>query len=681
MLEIATLGRLTLLFGGREIVLQSRKAKALIGYLALSEAGEETRERLVGLFWSEKAHLDARGSLRQGVRAIRRAFGEAGFDGFLADKNSIGLARGSINVDVLDVQDAAATGAVHPLMERRRLTDTLLEQTESVDPAFSVWLQGKRQTICNRLTASLEDALRGDKVPAPHLERIARALLNLDATHEEAVRTIMRCRAGAGDIGGALKTYKELWTLLDEEFAVEPSPETQALVVELKLGRQRSNVDDASSMPRPLTPFFGDIVSPPDAALQSISPKRKMPSRLTICIAPFDTISVGQKSQHVVQGFRTELLASLVRFREWGLRDMAQSGPLPFTEPSQSGEFVVEGSAMEGPDSVRFVLMLRDTAQNEYLWSERVNVSIDNWVQVQQLVVRRISTVLNVHLSAGRMSSIAQRGVTDWNAFDLWLLGQATVLTFDPKKWDAAADLFQRVIRAMPDFAPAYSSLAQMDNGRHIAMPGVFRDRTLTQRALAYARRAAQLDPIDSRSQLCLGWSHAMSKQYEQAMVYMPLAYELNDNDPWTMISAANCMAFCGAYDRADEIARHALELPLAPSGMQWGYHVAIRFMCGDYAGCVEAADYVNGVNPNVPGYKVSALYHLGRLGEAEAELALFYDAVRRRWIGSEAASEEAIIRWFLTMFPIASEDDWERLRSGLAGAGAPTVGLQHHQW
>ena len=88
MLEIATLGRLTLLFGGREIVLQSRKAKALIGYLALSEAGEETRERLVGLFWSEKAHLDARGSLRQVVRAIRRAFGEAGFDGFLADKNT-----------------------------------------------------------------------------------------------------------------------------------------------------------------------------------------------------------------------------------------------------------------------------------------------------------------------------------------------------------------------------------------------------------------------------------------------------------------------------------------------------------------------------------------------------------------------------------------------------------------
>ena len=230
----------------------------------------------------------------------------------------------------------------------------------------------------------------------------------------------------------------------------------------------------------------------------SPSPQRQTLSKLNISIAPFDTISVGQGSQHIVQGFRKELVASLVRFREWGLRDLSLVDSAPRATPVQPGEYLIEGSAMEAADKIRFVLMLRDVANNEYLWSERVDVSIDNWIQAQQLIVRRIATVLNVHMSVGRMSTIANHGVTDLKAFDLWLLGQATLLTYDQNKWDTAAGIFQQVIKAMPNFAPAYSSLAQLNNARHIAMPGVFRDASLTDQALVYARRAAQLDPIDS---------------------------------------------------------------------------------------------------------------------------------------------------------------------------------------
>lgn len=679
LLQIETLGRLSLRWGDREIALPNRKAKALIGYLALSEVGIETRERLVGLFWSEKDHKNARDSLRQVVRSIRKAFAAVNCTGFVADNDALSLDRSKIDVDILGVLSAADQCAPHNLLGRPRLTDSLLDQMESVDPAFNVWLQAKRQTIRNRLTAALEDALRGDELACELREKTARSLLNLDETHEEAARIFMRCRVRAGDMGGALRAYKELWTLLEDEYGVEPSQETQDLVVQLKLSQPLSDqlAHPAGSIPS--TVVHGDVLRADQIALDGTALSRRPLSKLAISMAPFDMLGVGQSSRHVVHGFRKELIASLVRFREWGLRDMMVSDTVAAVP--QAGEYVIEGSAMADSECIRFVLMLRDLANNEYLWSERVDVSLENWIQAQQLIVRRITTVLNVHLSAGRVATITNHGVTDWKAFDLWLLGQATLLTYDQKKWDTAAGLFQQVIDEMPDFAPAYSSLAQLSNGRHIAMPGVFRNAELTERALTFARRAAHLDPIDSRSQLCLGWSHAMSKQYEHAMVYMPLAYELNDNDPWTMISSANCMAFCGQYDQANEIAQHALGLPMAPSGLQWSYHVAIRFMCSDYEGCVQAADLVEGTNPNVPGYKAAALFHLGRVEESQEALAFFFDAVRKRWINEAPASDEAITRWFLTMFPIANPGDWERLRLGLEGAGAPAIGLKHHQW
>jgi hypothetical protein len=54
---------------------------------------------------------------------------------------------------------------------------------------------------------------------------------------------------------------------------------------------------------------------------------------------------------------------------------------------------------------------------------------------------------------------------------------------------------------------------------------------------------------------------------------------------------------------------------------------------------------------------------------------------MQSKWVGSEAASEEAVARWFLHLFPIKQEQDWRRLRDGLAGAGVKVGSIEHHQW
>src|SRR5690349_9922190 len=99
--EVLANGQLALRFLGdfgarideREISLATRKAKALTAYLALSDNTQDTRERLVGLLWSESDEEHARASLRQVVHDIRLAFDNVGFAGFRADKQTLTLAR------------------------------------------------------------------------------------------------------------------------------------------------------------------------------------------------------------------------------------------------------------------------------------------------------------------------------------------------------------------------------------------------------------------------------------------------------------------------------------------------------------------------------------------------------------------------------------------------------------
>src|SRR6188472_1445950 len=90
-LSVSLVGRLGVRFNGRPIELRTRKAGAVLSYLALIEAKQESRERLVGLLWSRSDEKKARGSLRQVIRELRSTFEAAGYHGFTTGRLSIHL--------------------------------------------------------------------------------------------------------------------------------------------------------------------------------------------------------------------------------------------------------------------------------------------------------------------------------------------------------------------------------------------------------------------------------------------------------------------------------------------------------------------------------------------------------------------------------------------------------------
>ena len=676
-LRIETFGHFAVRHGGRDVVLNGRKARALLGYLALAESGQETRERLVGLLWSETEEARARASLRQTLYEIREAFQAVGFDKFDADKHVTRIDRDALEVDLWDVMGAAKRGEPHAiLLDRDRATEGLLNDLESVDPAFRSWLLAKRQSLHDRLAAHLEDALHGHtNAAAPGgEERVARALMKLDPTHEEAARALIRARAAAGDMGSALDIYNSLWQLLEDEYDVEPSKATQELIAAVKLG-QLDPSQPAAARPERATP-----VAPPHT-----EPARKGSdkAKLVVSVAGFDAIGTREQNRYLVQGFRRELIASLVRFREWVVRDQGHvaAGALPSS--SNLGEYIIDASATESRGSLRLVLMLRDAETNDYLWSERFQISKGKWFEVQQAIVRRLATALNVHVSAGRLAALAlkQDEGSDLLAFDLWLQGQTLLLNHNPADWQRGSELIREVIKRMPSYSPAYCGLANAHNMMHISLPGIFRDAARAAQALEYAREAVRLDPVNSRAQLCLGWSHAMSHRADEAQIHAGLAYELNENDPWTRVSAAHCLSLMGAHEQARDLTQRLVRDEPVMSPKQWSFHAITCFMEGDYAGCLTAAERAEDSYHVMQAWKAAALVQLRRADEAKAQMPRFFEQIRERWNGKEPASDPAIARWFLHVHPIHLNGDWERLRDGLAAAGMPVAGLAHGVW
>ena len=332
-LSISLVGRLTVRFDGRPVELRTRKAAAVLGYLALSETKQESRERLVGLFWSRSDEEKARASLRQVVKELRSGLDEAGFPGFTAGRLSIGVDVKQVEVDVESILQLAEGALIHPLLlNTRRLHERLLEGMDDLDPSFRVWILAKRQTIHERLMRNLDAALTSANISGETRRQVAAAVANLDPTHEQACCCLMQAHAEDGDTAGALRIYKALWELLDRDYGMEPSKATQDLVARIKLGAFEQPSADRRVRSEDVDPAIVRIrgAERQDGATAVAA---TAPAKPCLVLRPFQMHGVAGDQAHLVQGFSLHLAASLVRFREWSVVDR----PPPARRASTTG--------------------------------------------------------------------------------------------------------------------------------------------------------------------------------------------------------------------------------------------------------------------------------------------------------------------------------------------------------
>ena len=103
------------------LALPTRKAKALLAYLALSPASAQPRDKLASLLWGSTLDTTARTSLRQTLYALRKCLREAGPRLLAVDGESVSLDPNAVTIDVRDFERRAAEGTPSALAEAATL--------------------------------------------------------------------------------------------------------------------------------------------------------------------------------------------------------------------------------------------------------------------------------------------------------------------------------------------------------------------------------------------------------------------------------------------------------------------------------------------------------------------------------------------------------------------------------
>lgn len=628
---------------GRPVALASRKARAMLAVLALSDGMALGRDRLCGLFWAEAAEEQARASLRQCLKLIRQALGPDLDPVLQAERLNLTLDRSAVDVDVARVLDRLASGDLSdPDLLRPELHLSLLQGFEGLDPGFDAWLAVWRETLRRRVQSVLEPAIAADQ-PAERQDQAATALMALDPVHEPALRALMRLRAARGDRQGALRLFDAFRARLLADYDAEPDPETLLAHAALR--------DD----PPPVPPA---VPAPPvvDGG-----------ASVTV-IALVEDRSGDAATDVACRSFALSLGGMLARFRHWTVVSTAP-GALPALPPGGHVLRLTPLATAEGP--ALSVQLAGAGPTGATLWNRTVDMTTARTLASQETVLRGICGALDVYLSQARLSQLRLREPHSLNALEKWMRGQQLMDQWDPAADARAEQMFHEAIHSWPDHPTLLANLADLYNSRHLVYPGVRRRPELERKAMQLARRAVALDPLDPRCHVTLGWSLAMAGRSEQAGHSFLRGHEMNPADPAIAMSAAHGLGVLGKLDEAFALCAAAFACHPSPPWTFWGFESNLRFLKGDYRGAVTSAERSGEVNANILGWKCAAL---GMLGDARAadDAGEFLDRIREGWVAPQPPTDAEAVSWFVEIFPFAKVAQRDHLREGLRRAGLP---------
>lgn len=634
---IVTGGAMHLCLDGTSAALSSRKALAVLTYLALQPGGTESRERISSLLWSDSGPDQGRAALRQTLRRLKADLGNDE-DLVEADRHLLRLAR-PVRLDILEAIEVAARGEVPDLLGSGDAVGTLFADLEDLDPDFNLWIAVQRERLGAQLLAKLETAI-GTAGDAPLRLELAEALARLDPTHEGAARAAMQAHLALGDVGQAMRVYERLWKVLDEDLDVEPSERTQALYVAIKQGSAQP------AAPAPPEPDF--LLAP-----------------IAIVVEPTATAHLPDSFRYFGEIFRGEMVAALSRFRDWLVID---GGPDVQTPPTYRAYFL-RITLHSQHDSIVVGMMLVDQADNRCIWSERHTATLDSLATLHRTALRLLAVALNVHLSAPRLQQARKMTSPTGRRYELWMQAQALMGEWRADAEDRAEAILRELITATPDFAPALVALAQINNSRPIVYPGRPVKRERLEESLDLTSRAVTIDPLDSRAHLCRSWAHAVTGSHHAALSHLDLALDLNENDPWTLISAALGFAFAGETDQARRLVEQTRSFGMRYSRAAQGYISNTLFLIADYEGSSVAAEVAGDAIINLPAWQAAGRMRCGDPEGAAQAMARFLSLARASWVGAPNPSDRDAIEWFMGCFPIRPPETRDALRASLDAA------------
>jgi serine/threonine protein kinase len=354
------------------------------------------------------------------------------------------------------------------------------------------------------------------------------------------------------------------------------------------------------------------------SAVATTASRSQQPSKAidSLAVLPFVNLSGDPEMEYLSDGIADALINSLSQLRK--LRVVPRSLTFRYKgkeiDPQRVGSeldarAVLTGRVMQRGDTLLIGTELMDAVRLSQLWGGQYNRKMADIFVLQEEIAREITEKLRLQLTGDEKKRLSKRTTGSKEAYQLYLKGRYWLEKRTPEGLNKAIEYFQQAIANDPQYALAYSGLADCHSfvsvfasvspkeaypkAKEAALKALEIDDTLaeahTSLGLVKAnqdwdwsggerelQRAIALNPNYAIAHMWYGWTLANRGRVEESIAELKRALDLDSlslNINWLLGSA---FYFARQYDQAIEQYRKTLDLDpnfFAPrSFLGWAY-------------------------------------------------------------------------------------------------------------
>jgi TolB-like protein len=596
-LQISLLGRTEASWADGEAVdFKSKKALALLGYLAVEGKRAHTREHLATLLWGRTGEDRARHNLRQALGKIRACCGPLVVSS--GDSLAIDLTRCSI--DVVEFERLCVSDDLGQL---RRCLDLysgeLLAGVFLREPVYEDWLIPARARL-RQMACKVNDRLVERLVSSDRVEEAIETLdqrLQMDPACEPAHAQLMKLFVRCGRRSDAMRQYKVCVDAMQRELGARPGPELSALLKDIQ--QSESAVE----------PDMGQAPAVASLREEHLRGDRERPS---VAVLPFANLSTDEDA-YFVDGIVEDLITALSRFSS--LTVSARGSSFRYRDPDVSdrqiaqelgAQYLVRGSLRRSGTRVRINVQLLDPRGEKNLWADRFDRELKDVFVVQDEITSTLVSILAGQVEAARLASVRNSAPERLDAYDILLRGKDHHHRFTPEDCRECIELFEHAVEKDPNYALAHTWLAC---GLGQAM--VFNPDEIPQlldRSEAAAKRGLELDENESECHRLLAQIFLTRRNLKRSLWHQERALFLNPNDDRSACSMGEILSFVGRHEEGEHWVRKSMALNPYHPQRYWTHLARPLFHQGRFREALGALDNVNRPRIDDHAYRIASL-------------------------------------------------------------------------
>ena len=257
----------------------------------------------------------------------------------------------------------------------------------------------------------------------------------------------------------------------------------------------------------------------------------------SIAVLPFVNATTDANNEYLSDGLTESLISTLSQLPN--LKVMARSTVFRYKgnqdDPQKIGNAlnvsaVLMGRVTQHGDTLGVQADLVNTADGSELWGSHYERKLTEITQVQSDITRDISDRLRIKINGREQPHLGNAGTTNPEAYRLYLEGRQQWYGRGADGLKKSIDLFRQAIAADPNYALAYTGLADTYNviGDYGAGVTFKQARVLADEA---TRKALELDDSSSEAHTARGGALAAAWKWSEAEAEYRRAIELNPNN------------------------------------------------------------------------------------------------------------------------------------------------------